>query len=235
MSPTLPISETFCSIQGEGKLAGVPSFFIRLAGCNLRCRWCDTPYASWDVQSHPHTIDALVEDARQSGLRHVVITGGEPLIFPQTAQLCARLREAGKHVTIETAGTVAPDVTCDLMSVSPKLSNSTPIDDPRDPSGTWARRHEQARINPRAIQRLLTLADDRQLKFVVCHPHDLVEIDELLKISGTINPDDVMLMPEGVVVPDRAKVSWIVEACLSRGWRYCPRLHIELFGNVRGT
>src|SRR5256885_2235085 len=83
--PALPIAETFLSIQGEGKLAGTPSFFIRVSGCNLRCSWCDTPYASWNPEGSPRTIDSLIDEARASGARHAVLTGGEPMIFPQLA------------------------------------------------------------------------------------------------------------------------------------------------------
>ncbi|MFG0252257.1 MAG: radical SAM protein, partial [Phycisphaerales bacterium JB038] len=72
----LPIAETFASIQGEGKLTGVPSWFIRVAGCNLRCTWCDTPYTSWSPQGASRSVDELVEEALNSGLKHAVLTGG---------------------------------------------------------------------------------------------------------------------------------------------------------------
>ncbi len=237
-TPPLPVSELFLSVQGEGKLSGVPSYFIRLSGCNLRCTWCDTPYASWNPESEPLTIDAIVEHARQSKVRHVVLTGGEPLIFKQVTELTTQLKAAGFHITIETAGTVAPDVSCDLISISPKLENSTPTDDPRDPDGSWARRHEQRRLNPHAVNTLLCTAPDRQLKFVVSNEDDLPEIDAFLSsIDPThlIRPDDILLMPEGVTSPTPEEVRWILDTCISRGWRYCPRLHIQLFGNTRGT
>jgi 7-carboxy-7-deazaguanine synthase len=86
MSGTVPISETFVSIQGEGKLAGVPSYFVRVSGCNLRCAWCDTPYASWEPDGGARTIDRVVEEARSAasrGVRHAVLTGGEPMMFAQ--------------------------------------------------------------------------------------------------------------------------------------------------------
>ena len=239
------VSETFVSIQGEGKLTGVPSWFCRLSGCNLRCRWCDTPYASWNPEGTKRTVDDLLAEARASGVRHAVLTGGEPMIFPQLIPLTHRLRDAGIHVTIETAGTTIPtdaptdtsdrSPVCDLMSLSPKLANSTPLADPRDPTGAWATRHEQRRLNVDTLQRLIDTAPDRQLKFVVTTPADLIEIDELLNQLAHLAPDDIVLMPEGVTVPDPASIAWVIETCTARGWRYGHRLHIELFGDTRGT
>lgn len=235
-SASLLISETFTSIQGEGKLAGVPSYFIRASGCNLRCTWCDTPYASWTPEGKIRAIAALVDDARASGVRHVVLTGGEPMIFPHTPALCDQLRAAGLHITIETAGTVFQPIACDLLSISPKLTNSTPKpNDPRDPQGVWRERHEHRRLNINALQNLLDAHPSRQLKFVVAQPQDLAEIDTLLAQLRGISPEDILLMPEGVTLPTPERKAWMVRECIARNWRYCPRLHIELFGNTRGT
>jgi len=235
----LPISETFTSIQGEGKLAGVPSHFIRVSGCNLRCTWCDTPYASWRPEATVVAVDALVTGAAASGVRHAVLTGGEPMLFAGVLELSRRLRASGMHVTVETAGTVfhGPEVlACDLMSISPKLSNSTPAEgDARDPGGVWRARHEERRINVQVLQRLIDASPQRQLKFVVSGPGDLDEVEALLARLTGWAPDDVLLMPEGVVVPAQERTSWMVSACIERGWRFCPRLHIQVFGNRRGT
>ncbi|MAY74172.1 MAG: radical SAM protein [Phycisphaerae bacterium] len=232
------VSETFTSLQGEGSLVGVPSWFCRLSGCNLRCRWCDTPYASWSPEGTKRTVDELVAEATASPARHAVLTGGEPMIFPQLEALCDGLRQAGMHVTIETAGTVDREIAFDLMSLSPKLANSTPTDDPRDPSGAWAARHEGRRLDFDALQALVdrsTAPRARQFKFVVTSEADLAEIEDLLgKLRGW-RPEEVYLMPEGVSVPEPARVRWVVDACIARGWRYGPRLHIELFGDTRGT
>lgn len=230
------VSETFLSLQGEGKLSGVPSFFIRLSGCNLRCTWCDTPYASWSAQGAPVTIESLVRSARESGAGHVVLTGGEPMIFAGLRDLAAAIRSAGLHITIETAGTVFKEIACDLMSISPKLSNSTPRDgDPRDPKGVWRRLHEARRIDMDSLQRLLDAYPTRQMKFVVAEPTDLAEIDALLGGLRGWAREDVLLMPEGVTPPTAERKSWIANECVARGWRYCARLHIELYGNKRGT
>jgi 7-carboxy-7-deazaguanine synthase len=235
----LPISEVFLSVQGEGKLTGVPSYFIRVSGCNLRCRWCDTPYASWQPDGAPHTIDDLVSGALASAAHHVVLTGGEPMIFPAIETLARRLRDAQRHITVETAGTVHRSLPCDLMSISPKLSSSTPgsasTPDPRDPTGAWRLRHEQRRLDFTALQQLIDGYPHRQLKFVVTGRQDLAEIDEVLgRLSGWTT-GDVMLMPEGVGAPDPDLQAWLVAECIRRDWRFCPRLHIALFGNTRGT
>ncbi len=233
------IAETFVSIQGEGKLVGTPSWFVRLSGCNLRCTWCDTPHASWSPEGPQRSIDDLVGEAQRSRVRHAVVTGGEPMMFPQVTELTRRLaEEAGLHITIETAGTIVRPVRCDLMSISPKLANSTPAaGDPRDPSGAWAVRHEQRRLNVEALQGLLDAhpSPGFQLKFVVAGEGDIPEIESVLaKLSGW-EPSDVLLMPEGVVAPPRALMDLVLGECLSHSWRYCPRLHIELFGHTRGT
>ncbi|MEQ9095078.1 MAG: radical SAM protein [Phycisphaerales bacterium] len=234
-SAALPIAETFVSIQGEGKLTGMPSWFVRVAGCNLRCGWCDTPYASWEPKGDRRTIDELLREARDSRIGHAVLTGGEPMIFEPIADLARGLADLGVHVTIETAGTVHRSVHCDLLSLSPKLANSTPHDDPRDPSGAIAVRHERQRLNLQALHALLADHPQRQLKFVVASETDLPEIEQLLSQLREVESGDVLLMPEGVASPDPASLGWLVDACVARGWRYCHRLQIELFGNTRGT
>lgn len=241
MFPTLPVAETFYSLQGEGVLTGVPSYFIRVAGCNLRCGWCDTPYASWNPGegSEVTSLGALVEQAVASGAKHAVLTGGEPMMFPNIEPLSRELHRAGLHITIETAGTLLrtpPSLHCDLMSISPKLSNSTPVQgDPRDPKGSWRILHEQRRINIPVLQGLLDTFPHRQLKFVVSTPSDISEIDAILTSLRGVTPQDVLLMPEGTARTEPGKTAGVVELCLQRGWRYCHRLHIELFGHTRGT
>lgn len=233
---TIPVSELFYSIQGEGSLAGVPSFFIRTSGCNLRCAWCDTPYASWNPAGGPREIGWIVARAKESGARHAVVTGGEPMMFPSVAALTEALGREGMHVTIETAGTVFRRVRADLMSISPKLANSTPREgDARDPSGAWRARHEERRLNFPALQSLIDEYAARQFKFVVTGPADLAEIESILARLAGWRAEEIMLMPEGVAAPGPGLRDWAVETCLSRGWRYAHRLHVELFGNVRGT
>lgn len=228
----MKISEIFYSIQGEGMLTGVPSVFVRTSGCNLRCTWCDTPYASWDPEGAEMTVDDIVTAVAGYGCGHVVLTGGEPMIFGDVGELSQRFREAGYHITIETAGTVWHNVACDLASVSPKLSNSTPLD--RD-GGRFTQMHEGARLNLDVIRRFMGL-NAYQLKFVVDTPQDLIEVDSLVEQVGAVETDRVMLMPQGTTVEAlRERGGWLVDVCKDKGYRYCPRLHIELFGNRRGT
>src|SRR5580698_1859648 len=110
------IAEIFYSVQGEGGLVGVPSVFVRTSGCNLRCSWCDTPYTSWTPEGSDLSIDAIVDEvSRYRAARHVVLTGGEPMIAPGMVELSRRFRALGTHITVETAGTVFAPVECDLM------------------------------------------------------------------------------------------------------------------------
>ncbi len=228
------ISEIFESIQGEGKLAGVPSVFVRTAGCNLRCTWCDTPYASWHPEGEEMPVDAVFAKVLAFSSRHVVLTGGEPMIARGIRDLAARLRDAGRHITIETAATVSPDgIACDLASLSPKLSNSTPGE---NASAAWRARHEELRLQPDVIRQWID-GYPYQLKFVVAKESDLAEIDDLLaRLDRDVPPENVLLMPEGTdrgALNQRAR--WLADLCRQRGNRFCPRLHIALFGNTRGT
>ncbi len=229
----MKISELFHSIQGEGKLTGVPSTFVRASGCNLRCTWCDTPYASWQADGGEMSVAEIVRRAAGYGSRHVVVTGGEPLIMPDVVDLCGTLRAAGHHVTVETAGTVYAAAPMDLASVSPKLSNSTPTE--RE-GGRFAAAHDRQRLNLPVVQRLIDGAPDFQLKFVVASEADLAEVDGVLAGLRRWTAADVLLMPEGVTTDALAgRTGWVVEVCKARGFRFCPRLHVALFGNRRGT
>ncbi len=229
------ISEIFHSLQGEGQLAGVPSVFVRTSGCNLRCNWCDTPYASWQPEGTPMDPAAIVAEVARYPARHVVLTGGEPMIAPGIHELAFQLQERNYHLTIETAATVPPrGIACDLASLSPKLAHSAPdarLDD------TWRRKHHELRWQPDVVAAWLAAAPDYQLKFVVGSEADVTELEAMLRETDcVIPPDRVLLMPEGVTVEAlRARAGWLGELCKARGYRYAPRLHIELYGNRRGT
>jgi 7-carboxy-7-deazaguanine synthase len=226
------IADIFFSIQGEGRLAGVPSAFVRLTGCNLRCAWCDTPYTSWDPEGDHFTLAETLARLEPFTGRHAVVTGGEPLLSPEVVPLCAALRERGLHVTVETAATVFRPVECDLASLSPKLSNSTPTG-PR--GGRFALRHEERRLRP-AVIRAFMERSDYQLKFVIDRLSDLEEVEELLAELPGVDREKVLLMPQAVTREELAQRGPVVAAaCKERGFRYCPRLHVELFGNRRAT
>jgi len=229
------ISEIFHSLQGEGQLAGVPSVFVRTSGCNLRCNWCDTPYASWNPEGTPMETGAIVAEIEKHPAKHVVLTGGEPMIAPEIHELAFQLQERGHHITIETAATVRPrGIACDLASLSPKLAHSAPdarLDD------TWRRKHAELRWQPEVVADWIAAAPDYQLKFVVSSEADVAEIEGMLRETEcVIPPHKVLLMPEGVTVEAlRARAGWLGGLCKARGYRYAPRLHIELYGNRRGT
>jgi len=227
------IAEIFHSIQGEGLLTGVPSVFIRTSGCNLRCDWCDTPYASWKPEGDELPVSEILKKISDWNSNHIVLTGGEPMIAPDLPELAEALKKQGKHITIETAGTIPPNgIPCDLASISPKLSNSTPSPE-RDPA--WVKKHEASRLQPEVISEWIRKYPF-QFKFVISSENDLAEIKSLLLKLPEIPADRVLLMPEGIDTQTLASRSpWLVDICKREGFRFCPRLHIELFGHKRGT
>ncbi|MGD1031624.1 MAG: radical SAM protein [Opitutaceae bacterium] len=230
------ICEIFNSIQGEGELAGVPSVFVRTSGCNLRCAWCDTPYASWEPEGGNRGVSEIVAEVqRHPAVRHVVLTGGEPMIAKDIRALASELKGFGYHITIETAATVPPGgIACDLASLSPKLLNSAPD---AERHAAWRRKHEALRWRPEAVCAWLDGGYAYQFKFVVTGPGDVDEIDGMLaSLKREIPRHKVLLMPEGVTIEAiRARSGWLSELCKERGYRYAHRLQIELYGNVRGT
>lgn len=233
----MKVAERFDSIQGEGKLTGVPSAFIRSSGCNLRCVWCDTPYASWDPEGNEQSVEELVDWVAGLDRRHVVFTGGEPVIQPDAEALCEALTQAGRHVTLETAGTVYKPLSIKLLSLSPKLANSTPW---QREAGRFARVHEEKRLNFEAMNRLIAHTRDHggdvQVKFVIAQPDDLQEVEDVIARLDHLARTDVLLMPEGTTVAALAeRGNWVAEVCKSTGYRFCPRLHVYLYGDTRGT
>jgi 7-carboxy-7-deazaguanine synthase len=238
--PRLRIQERFVSLQGEGTRVGTPSSFVRVSGCNLRCAWCDTPRTSWEPEGESIAIEELVAWCSE-GPRDVVLTGGEPLLFAASAPLTQHLRAAGHFVTIETAGTVeCPGVEADLMSISPKLSHSTPW---QRATPSLAQRHEHDRLNLPVLARLLA-EFDWQLKFVVRSESDAAIASDLAEIAMLLGEldiadhdcDRVLLMPEGV---DAAALERgyraLIEPCRRTGHRLGLRHHIALFGHTPGT
>jgi 7-carboxy-7-deazaguanine synthase len=226
------ISEIFYSIQGEGRLCGIPSVFIRTSGCNLRCVWCDTPYTSWRPEGKSWSISKIVGEVKKYPSRYIVITGGEPLLAPEIGALTGELKRDGAHITIETAATIFKPLAGDLISLSPKLANSTPW---KRENGKFAQLHEERRLNFTVIQKYLD-GYDYQIKFVVERKEDFDEIRHVLDNLKNVDPARVLIMAQGTRKKQLSeKAKWIVELCKENGYGFTPRLQIELFGNRRGT
>ncbi|WP_049971100.1 7-carboxy-7-deazaguanine synthase QueE [Haladaptatus cibarius] len=238
---SLPINELFYSLQGEGKLAGVPTVFVRTSGCNLRCWFCDSYHTSWEPTHAQMTISEIVDEVESYDANHVVVTGGEPLVHEETSILLDRLSDAGYHTTVETNGTLFRKTAIDLASISPKLASSTPTAE-RDPKGDgeWAKRHEERRIDIDALGKFVD-SYETQLKFVVTNESDLEEIETLVSkiraaADAPIRDTDVLLMPEGAtrerLDENRERVA---ELAMEYGYRYTPRLHVDLWNDAPGT
>jgi 7-carboxy-7-deazaguanine synthase len=226
------IAEIFYSIQGEGRLAGVQSVFIRTSGCNLRCVWCDTPYTSWEPEGEERSLDEILTEVKRYPAKHAVVTGGEALLAHEIEELTHRLKREGFHITIETAATIFKPVSCDLMSLSPKLGNSTPW---KREKGQFASMHEQHRLNLPVIEQFID-GYDYQLKFVADKKTDFVEIEEILDKLNNVDRSHVLIMPQGTTQEELAeRAPWIVDLCKEHGFSYTPRLQIEIWGNRRGT
>ncbi len=226
------IAEIYRSVQGEGILTGTPSTFVRTSGCNLRCWFCDTPYASWKPEGEDRSVEEVFDAVSRLEAEHVVLTGGEPMLFSELRPLCNLLRQAKFHITIETSGTLYLPLECDLISISPKLANSTPssLQSPR-----WHDRHEKARHTPDIVAQLI-LEHDYQLKFVVDKEEDLEEIQVYLGALANVEPSKVFLMPQGIEIDELNRTgTWLEHSCRHHGFQFCPRKQIEWFGPLRGT
>ncbi|HIC00843.1 TPA: 7-carboxy-7-deazaguanine synthase QueE [Candidatus Poribacteria bacterium] len=223
-------SELFYTIQGEGMLTGVPSVFFRTSYCNLRCIWCDTPYTSWEPEDKSISVNKVVEEITKYNCRYVVITGGEPFLQAKELMvLCHELSEGGHHITIETNATIYADVSAHLISMSPKLRNSNP-----KPSNRYFEMHQRERIRADVIHKFLDNYTC-QLKFVMETPKDLEEI-QCLQLEIGIPNEAVVLMPQGISAKEiQSKQEGIIKICKQNGYRYSPRVHVDLWGNRRGV
>lgn len=221
--------EVFATVQGEGASLGVPSVFVRLAGCNLTCSFCDTAY-TWDwsrfdkkKETAELTVDevaALARRVAKTGVKNVVFTGGEPLLQQkELAELAARMKERGFRVEVETNGAVLPDpemaAVVDQWNVSPKLESSG------------------NRLDARYKQNALGWFSGQPnafFKLVVVSKEDLVEVERL-----AFPKDRVILMPEGTdpaTLSERSR--WLAELCTTQGYRLGARLHVHIWGAERG-
>jgi len=238
----LPINELFYSLQGEGKLAGVPTVFVRTSGCNLRCWFCDSYHTSWEPTHAWVDLEDIIEEVHDyDEAEHVVITGGEPMIHETVSDLLERLGDAGYHTTIETNGTIYRDSSINLASISPKLQSSTPTQERvPDCDGEWASRHDRCRIDMEALAALIEDYES-QLKFVVTGRDDMPEIEQVIAriretTTTTIPDDEILLMPEGMTRESLDESQTEVAALAQEyGYRYTPRLHVDLWNDIPGT
>jgi len=243
----IPISELYDCIQGEGKYIGVPHILIRFTGCRLRCQFsesfCDTPYASWKPEKGKYTYNDIIQKYKENPqIKHTMITGGGPTLSPKILQKLCDIGKTFSHtITIETEGSEFVQTRADCISLSPKLSNSTPR------PGTWMtwahrevtekdkEQHEKWRCNYDAMKKMIKSHPDYQLKPVISNEKDLKEVKELQKILGVPN-DRVWLMPEGLVLEQlNERRRWLMELCQAQGYNYTDRLHIIAYGDLRGV
>lgn len=225
--------EIFATVQGEGTSAGVPSVFVRLAECNLRCGWCDTKY-TWDwsqydrtaetIELSPDEVAAQVLALAEAGVKNAVFTGGEPLLQQdELVMLAQRLRQEGFRIEVETNGTVLPTeafaATVDQWNVSPKLASSGNA--------------ERARHRPSVLQ-WFAARPNAYFKLVVTSEADTAEVDELVAALG-VPPARIVLSPEGTDATTIAQRSRpLVDHCRTHGYRLGTRLHVFLWGSERG-
>jgi organic radical activating enzyme len=222
--------EIFHSLQGEGPTIGTPAVFLRLAQCNLACSWCDTSY-TWDWQHYDYDKEVVSLNATEAeerilelDCRHLVITGGEPLLQQrELAPLVAALKERGFYCEVETNGTIVPlpDLAekIDQWNVSPKLATSgNPLERRELPS----------------VLEVFSQLPNAYFKFVIVEPGDIEEVCALRTRYG-LPGERIILMPEGrtaAVIQGRSP--WVSEACVREGFRFSTRLHILLWGDQRG-
>ena len=230
----MQVLEIYQSKQGEGIWTGQSSVFVRFLGCPLRCWFCDTDYARYSVEEgetgHGATLtpDEIVGRVLLLDLPHVVLTGGEPMMSSKIADLTKMLKEFDYQITIETSGVFFQPVACDLMSISPKLRNTVPLDG----NPTIIREHDRERSKPEIVQQLI-LRYNYQLKFVVDTRDDLLEFEEYLSCFHGVVPEKVWLMPQATDVETmRQKAEWIEPFCHAKGYRYCPRMQLVWYGNA---
>jgi len=209
----LKITETFYSLQGEADACGWPTFFIRLTGCPLRCRYCDTEYAfhggTW------RSIDEVIEEARSSGALRVCVTGGEPLAQKNCLKLLARLCDAGLDVSLETSGAL------DVSQVDPRVARVVDLKTPG--SGECERN---------LYENLACLGRRDQVKFVICDRTDYEWAREQVRTHCIATRCQVLFSPSAGQLPPSQLADWILEDRLQV--RFQVQLHKVLWGEVPG-
>lgn len=231
----------FHTVQGEGKFVGVPAIFVRLSACNLRCEWsngdgtftkCDTPYSSHEPEKNIKTIKETVEEVLKHPAKHVVITGGEPFLQVNVTMLIDALVGMGKHITVETNGTMFRPSKAQFYSVSPKLATSC-----HHLSENFESHHTK-RLNLPVLAEIAK--HPHQMKFVVNSKHDIEEIRGLIKMVAAMNGGydctNVYIMPQGTTVEQLDKnLPMLIEAAKENMWNVADRFHIRVWGSKRGV
>lgn len=232
----------FYTVQGEGPLIGVPSVFVRLDRCNLRCRWgetlCDASYTSWTPGGYDLHVDELwirtLGILRENKCSNLVITGGEPLLQRKVVLRMTELAVQHRiHTTIETNGTIWAPCLAELICLSPKLKSSTPF------GSKYEKMHAENRWDPEAIRQWMnSLTHNYYFKFVIDRDSD---IDEVLTMLSEVDqklpdPQHVVFMPQGITTEELwIRGRWVAEKCKQLGVRFSSRLQVDLYGNRAGT
>lgn len=209
----LRITETFLSLQGEANAVGWPTFFIRLTGCPLRCRYCDTAYAFHGGEWR--TVARLVDEARESRARHVCVTGGEPLAQRTCTTLLTVLCEAGFEVSLETSGAI------DASGVDPRVAR---VIDIKTPGSGEAQRNLDLAVHG--------LRQSDQLKFVICDRPDYEWSRERVQQERLIDRCQVLFSPSYQQLAAGQLANWILADRLPV--RFQVQLHKVLWGDVPG-
>ena len=214
---TIPVCEIFESIQGEGRFAGVSAVFLRTAGCNLDCSWCDSTYSLTREDADDLTVEEIASRVVASKARHLVITGGEPLLHQEALmRLAAAVDDI--EIEIETNGTIEPRIEGAFYSVSPKLASA-------QPDGPSAIRAE-------VLKAFLTV--DSIFKFVVSTEEDWQQMLDVVEAVG-IPARSVYVMPQGTSDEQiRSSAIVLMPQIIAHGFNFSPRLQVWLWGDERG-
>ena len=209
----LKITECFVSIQGEADAVGWPTLFIRLTGCPLRCVYCDTTYAFHGGEWR--SLDELLQLARDSGVRRICVTGGEPLAQKACFELLTRLCDVGFDVSLETSGAI------DVAAVDPRVCR---VVDVKSPDSGESRRNR--------LENLDVLTGRDQLKFVLCSRADYDWARELLRARPAPPACQVLFSPSWGQLEPRVLAEWILADRLDV--RLQVQLHKYLWGDEAG-
>lgn len=209
----MKVNEIFLSIQGEGKMQGVPSVLVRLKGCNLNCVWCDNrdDKIDWEI-SHVELLN-LLDDY---GINNVILTGGEPLLYSQIELLTNELKEKEYFLTIETNATIIKNVKADLISMSPKLAHANI-------------KNEIVTINYEVIQYYIDNYE-YQLKFVVKNENDFIAVQHIIQKLRNVDCNNVFMMPLAKSLAELTRLQKeIVRLCIKYHYRYANRLQLQIW------